>query len=692
MMLATRTSIHLNPQSTLEKAEPLTERLLESEGSDLDRASRIISHLKSEMGEWLGQANISIVREGAARVVARRILERLPEFLQTSCPSACGEPEVTNAVLVFLDTHSGSGNRPLCLVDDVLVRNLQDPTLHGPGNLQWLEREATKQDGWNEEALVLEEASLAFQPEHSQLSMSSSAFFEGASQIFQSNKPDYIVLESRRVGLGIPYNSASGNLSCLLLFLVKNIEGMNFDNAAAVGLMALRVIETAITIEQQQLADLVDTIGSNVPPRGTESREIEDIVKLIHRIWQAPEVSISKKSGPFAVFLPEFSLKKGKWYGKSRLQSPLWHQIWGSRKPTKRNGRQRTGYVGYALARNKPYSVPFVFSYVKRDGLVPRTTYDPNLSNELGLGILSQYTVVHVTGAGFHVTFNLGFSRLCGLLSYQRTIVSSLLMKLTRVMYKKDWDESEYYVTLNAQRAVKTLRKKVDDALTDNQAKRSERLPELHRMFRRLQRQFVTRKGRDPDVKLGHTSVEQVILEKIADDEIELVTCRQRGQDFVVGRGISAGTSTNRWSRLKVKSVVVNQCRIQILREDLESILENLIENALEADAKNIQVTVRKEEWHYPTRRRGAELVVADDGREVPDSIEHAMFERGRSGKTSEEESYNLGLGLWIVDQYCRDYGLFLEYRKDPTSPSEEEAAFTKEFAILFPEGLVEWN
>ena len=88
-------------------------------------------------------------------------------------------------------------------------------------------------------------------------------------------------------------------------------------------------------------------------------------------------------------------------------------------------------------------------------------------------------------------------------------------------------------------------------------------------------------------------------------------------------------------------------------RSSLKTVLGNLITNAIEANARNIEVQVRA--VHATTGPGGApraiEIVVADDGHGIPPEFQAKMSDFGWTSKRKTGH----GLGLTIIKMLCRD-------------------------------------
>lgn len=113
-------------------------------------------------------------------------------------------------------------------------------------------------------------------------------------------------------------------------------------------------------------------------------------------------------------------------------------------------------------------------------------------------------------------------------------------------------------------------------------------------------------------------------------------------------------------SRTQLTLDVAEGVRVEGRADLIETILENLVENALSFSPPGGRVLVRlKTETHGPERI--AALSVADEGPGVPQDQLEAIFERYYSSRTLTEKSdksgAHFGIGLWLVKQHALALG-----------------------------------
>jgi two-component system, OmpR family, sensor histidine kinase ChvG len=103
---------------------------------------------------------------------------------------------------------------------------------------------------------------------------------------------------------------------------------------------------------------------------------------------------------------------------------------------------------------------------------------------------------------------------------------------------------------------------------------------------------------------------------------------------------------------VRLESVIQDGIFVAAQEEQLETILENLVDNAIGFSGDGGTVTVR-------LIRRGAEaiLTVEDEGPGVDPGRLEEIFERYHSDRPRPDETPHFGIGLWLVRQNATSFG-----------------------------------
>ena len=110
----------------------------------------------------------------------------------------------------------------------------------------------------------------------------------------------------------------------------------------------------------------------------------------------------------------------------------------------------------------------------------------------------------------------------------------------------------------------------------------------------------------------------------------------------------------------------LNRCFAQIASQDIERIISNLIDNAIEANATDIELSLSKADF-------STVLTISDNGSGIPEYLKGKIF---RETGISTKESGN-GLGLSSVGDIVEKNGAKIDFSSDSTGTR---------FKIIFPE------
>ena len=118
-------------------------------------------------------------------------------------------------------------------------------------------------------------------------------------------------------------------------------------------------------------------------------------------------------------------------------------------------------------------------------------------------------------------------------------------------------------------------------------------------------------------------------------------------------------------AKVRLTAVAPDPVRVRGSVELLETVIENLVENAVSFSPVNgeVRVTVKRD-------RRGAFLVVEDDGPGIPPNMLGRVFERyvsGRSQAKVEGQGEHFGVGLFIVRRNVEALGGTITLENKPS-------------------------
>ena len=572
----------------------------------------------------------------------------------------------TNYGLILLYQHQ---EQPSAFyVDDVLAHDVEDPRLHNDQNTAWLKGARQREEGWSYDRLLLEEAAYSYHSvqdtdlfEVEAPITSKSDFFEETKRIFTDAGQDHITIDSIPRGYGIALDSGTTELTAVLFFLADGIEQQDVLRLMQWMVVTFRVIETAISVEMKQHIDSIERLGARYNSSyWVEEDRANELVDMFYKKWQPAELTVAKRSGPFVVVSEQYSRCHGERYNAGKQEDRavlIYHQTWvASTLPQKRNG-----YIALAVTHDIPFYVPDIYSRITREhGTIPLAQFDNYVSvTRYDSRLQSQYTVFFRSGLGFHGVLNLAFVDQRPLWNYERRLIRFQLELLADYMHRIDWRETDYSVMSNACQAVGRLRRRVERLrIDDTEISQRERLSQLDSMLAQFSRQFVSRitGAGIPGLIQARKSIDRVV---------------------VLQQGATVKSDQSGIIAFKIETPA--DCQVRMLRGDFETILESLIDNAREAKGTElIRIAMEEAVWEHPFARKGWELCVYDDGESVDQNVKHLIFDRGSTTKTGPA-SVNMGIGLWMVDQLCRDYNLNVEHREDVGRP------YKKAFAVFFP-------
>ena len=178
----------------------------------------------------------------------------------------------------------------------------------------------------------------------------------------------------------------------------------------------------------------------------------------------------------------------------------------------------------------------------------------------------------------------------------------------------------------------------------------------------RLRLESASLKASDPDLRrdLAAGEHETERLAKLLADLLRLAQDGQRPAAARVGLGAAAGRAAERWreqAELGGHSIELasdrDEVEIAAINGDLDTILDNLIENALNYTPGGQPVTL---EWGRD--RDGAFMAVLDRGPGLDEDEADHVFDRFYRGSSSKGGSVpGTGLGLAIVETLARRWG-----------------------------------
>jgi signal transduction histidine kinase len=178
----------------------------------------------------------------------------------------------------------------------------------------------------------------------------------------------------------------------------------------------------------------------------------------------------------------------------------------------------------------------------------------------------------------------------------------------------------------------------------------------------RLRLESASLKASDPDLRrdLAAGEHETERLAKLLADLLRLAQDGQRPAAARVGLGAAAGRAAERWreqAELGGHSIELapdrEEVEVAAINGDLDTILDNLVENALNYTPGGQPVTL-----HWGRDHDGAFIAVLDRGPGLDEDEAEHVFDRFYRGSSSRGGSIpGTGLGLAIVETLARRWG-----------------------------------